>query len=166
MKTITFHHNPRMQIAGNRTWPPRLAAFVLAALAASSLVYWALKWPASQPATTLQSATGPRSSGADPAQLARALGGNAAPVAAAARPQVAVASVANRMSLVGVVANTRQGGTALISIDGKPARPFRVGSNIEGEWLLQSVAPRRAVLSSGVAGEADVTLELPAPKSR
>lgn len=166
MKTITFHHNPRMQIAGNRTGWPRLAAFVLAALAAGSLVYWALKWPVGQPATALQSATGPRNSGAEPAQLARALGGNAAPMAAAARPVVAAASLASRMSLVGVVANTRQGGTALISIDGKPARPFRVGSKVEGEWQLQSVAQRRAVLSTGVGGEADVTLELPALKSR
>ncbi len=166
MKTTTFHHNPRMQIAGNRTWWPRLAAFVLAALVAGSLVYWALKWPASEPVRALQPATGPRNSGADPTQLARALGGNAAPVAVAARPVVAAVSLASRMSLVGVVANSRQGGTALISVDGKPARPFRVGSKIEGEWLLQSVAPRRAVVSSGVAGEADVTLELPTLKSR
>ncbi len=166
MKTTTVPHNPRMQMAANHVWWPRLAAFVLAALAAGSAVFWALKWPASLPASTLQVPAGQRQSGTDPALLARALGANPASAAPAAKPVVAVADASSRLTLVGVVANARNGGTALISVDGKPARPFRVGAQIEGEWTLQSVAQRRAVLSGREGGEAAFTLELPVLKSR
>ena len=188
LNSISFHHNLRMQIAANRTanrtaGPRRVgwaavAAFVLAALAAGSVVYWALKWPASRPATASQ-ALAPSAAGADPTHLARALGDTGAPlIGSPSLPVVPVASISSRLNLVGVVANARQGGTALISIDGKPARPFRVGAKVEGEWSLQSVAQRRAVLSSGAASGANapktgdaanaeqVTLDLPMLKSR
>jgi general secretion pathway protein C len=158
---------------------PALAALVLSALVAGSVVYWALKWPASRPATALQSTQLERVSGADPSHLARALGDLGLPAAAApAAPLVAAPSIASRLSLVGVVANGRQGGTALISIDGKPARPFRVGAKVEGDWLVKSVAQRRAVLSlsetgpnnaakPGKTGDAGlVTLDLPVLKGR
>ncbi len=158
-------------------WWPRLAAFGLSALAAGSAVFWVLKWPASQPATSLQSAASPISQGADRDVIARALGANAATPGASsssvARAAPAVVDASSRMALVGVVANAKNGGSALISIDGKPARPFRVGAAVDGDWLLQSVAPRRAVLSSlgnganssGAAGANNsVTLELPTLK--
>ena len=158
---------------------PALAALILSALVAGSVVYWALKWPASRPATALQSPQLERVSGADPSHLARALGDLGLPAASApAAPVVAAPSIASRLSLVGVVANGRQGGTALISIDGKPARPFRVGAKVEGDWLLKSVAQRRAVLSRGSAGSnsagnsgnagdaGSLTLDLPALKGR
>ena len=151
----------------HNVWWPRLAAFVLAALAAGSTVYWAMKWPASQPASTLQTPTGQRYTAADPALLARALG--ASPASAApgvAQPAMSAVAASSRLTLVGVVANMRNGGTALISVDGKPARPFRVGAQIEGEWTLQSVAQRRAVLSGREGGDAAFTLELPMLKSR
>ena len=66
------------------------------------------------------------------------------------------------IALVGVVAGRSRGGAALISVDGKPARPFRVGSAIdEGLWL-SSVEGRRAVIAATAAGPALLTLELPA----
>jgi general secretion pathway protein C len=82
-------------------------------------------------------------------------GGLAAPAAAGEAP------AASRYALVGVAARGSEGGAALISIDGQEARPFRVGAQLEGGMVLQSVTGRRAVLSSGVAGAATVTLELP-----
>ncbi len=167
MKTATVPHNPRMQMAGNQVWWPRLAAFVLAALAAGSAVYWALKWPASRPATALHLPPAQRYAAADPALLARALGASPASAAPAlAQPAMAAVAASSRLTLVGVVANARNGGTALISVDGKPARPFRVGAQIDGEWTLQSVAQRRAVLSGREGGDAAVTLELPVLKNR
>ncbi len=155
-------------------WWPRLAALGLSALAAGSVVFWVLKWPASLPATNLQAATQAISQGADRDVLARALGANAAapgkPMASAAPT---VINATSRMALVGVVANAKNGGSALISIDGKPARPVRVGTAVDADWLLQSVTPRQAVLASrpnatGSAGATgasssanNVTLELP-----
>ena len=95
----------------------------------------------------------------DPQALARALGGGNA--VAAPPAVVATASMAGRLSLVGVVANRNRGGTALISVDGKPARPFRVGARVDDALVLQSVAPRRAVLADSLRGPASLTLDLP-----
>jgi general secretion pathway protein C len=52
------------------------------------------------------------------------------------------------------------GGAAVIAVDGKPARPYRVGSTIEEGLVLQSVRGRQAMLGPA-AGPALVTLELP-----
>jgi len=46
-------------------------------------------------------------------------------------------------------------------VDGKPAKPFRVGSAVDDRLLLQSVESRRAVLAETTSGPAVVTLELP-----
>ena len=95
---------------------------------------------------------------ANPQALARALGGGNA---VAAPPAAVAASVAGRLSLVGVVANRSRGGAALISIDGKPARPYRVGARVDDALVLQSVGPRRAVLADSLQGPASLTLDLP-----
>ena len=62
---------------------------------------------------------------------------------------------------MGVVASRSHQGAALISVDGKPAKPFRVGSAVDDRLVLQSVESRRAVLAEGTGGPAVVTLELP-----
>lgn len=93
---------------------------------------------------------------ADPAAVARLLG--ASPQAMAAAP---VVSLASRFSLVGVVAGRSRRGAALIAVDGRPAKPFRVGSAVdEGLWL-QAVEGRRAVLAASANGPGVLTLELP-----
>ena len=68
------------------------------------------------------------------------------------------------MTLVGIVANAKNSGAALISLDGKPARPYRVGAKVDDGLVLKSVAPRRAMLASGPDAPESVTLELPALK--
>ena len=143
-------------------WWPRLAAFVLAGLAAASAVYWALKWPGAGAPTTAASVLVAEVAPANPQALARALGGGIVVADAAPPPPAAVASLAGRLVLMGVIANGSRGGAALISIDGKPARPYRVGARVEDALLLQSVAPRRAVLAERLRGPASMTLELPA----
>ncbi len=174
-RCIGMNHNRRMDSATHIThvnraglWGPRLAAFLLAALAAASAVYWGLKWPGSD-------ATGAKSSAAlvatsegpapDPSALARALGGGNAPDSTVAA--VATLAAPSRMALMGVVANPKSpknGGAALISIDGKPARPYRVGSRVDDNTVLQSVGPRSAVLAATLDGPASQILELPAFK--
>ena len=155
-----FHDNRRMQSRSRSNpqgrWAVRGAAFVLWALAAASAAYWGLKLvgrPASGPvaAPSLRTAAP-----ADPAAVARLLGATAQ--AAVAAP---VASLASRFALVGVVAGRSRGGAALIAVDGKPARPFRVGSAVDEGLLLQSVEGRRAVLAASTGGPAVLTLELP-----
>jgi general secretion pathway protein C len=142
-------------------WDVRGMTFLLWAAAAASAVAWGLKLggPASQGPVGASGYRAPTA--ADPALVARLLGqaqGNA-PAAAAAAP------VSSRFSLLGVVADRTHQGAALIAVDGRPAKPFRVGSAIDEGLVLQSVQPRRAVLAATLDGPAVVTLELP-PQQR
>ena len=77
-----------------------------------------------------------------------------------------VAPVASRYALTGVAAAsaTGQRGVALIAMDGKPARPYRVGAILEDGVLLQSVEARRATLSATLEGPALAVLDLPVKK--
>ena len=144
-------------------WWPRIAAFLLAGLAAASAVYWALKWPGAGASTNAASVLVADAAPANPQALARALGGGNVVAEVEQQPAaLAVASLAGRLALVGVVAYRNKGGAALISIDGKPARPYRVGARVDDALVLQSVAARRAVLAEKLQGPASITLELPA----
>lgn len=141
-------------------WAVRLATLVLWTLGAASCVYWGLRIAPRAPAAGV-AAPARAPVPADPAAIARLLG--ASPVSAA--PEAApMASLASRFNLLGVVAKPSRSGAALIAVDGKPARPFRVGSVVDGALVLQSVQGRRAVLAASAGGPAVLTLELPPVK--
>jgi general secretion pathway protein C len=137
------------------SWTVRGATLVLWAAAAASVAYWALKLTAS-PATGPVPAVTRQVQPPDPAAVARLLGFS--PTAA---PTAAAPSAASRFNLVGVVAGASGGGAALISVDGKPAKPFRVGAALDDSLVLQSVEGRRARLGPQRDGPATVTLDLP-----
>lgn len=138
-------------------WTVQGLTFLLWGLAAAAAVYWGLKLgsgaaPAAPAAVSARGALVP-----DPAAVARLLGsGPAVPTAAAPAP-----SLASRFSLVGVAAGRSRSGVALISVDGKPAKPFRVGSAVDEGLVLQAVEGRRAVLAASRQGPPVLTLELP-----
>ena len=136
-------------------WTVAGATFVVWALVAASAVAWGLKSSrrATGPAADLVPARTPTS---DPAVVARLLGSS--PTVAAAAP---VASLSSRFVLTGVVASRSHQGAALIAVDGRPAKPFRVGTAVDEGLLLQSVESRRAVLAASAQGPAVLTLELP-----
>ena len=140
-------------------WAARGAAFLLWALLAASVAYWVLKLirPEGVVAAPAARAAPP----ADPAAVARLLGSSPGAAGVPAAPAVRLAS---RFVLVGVAAGQSRGGAALIAIDGKPARPFRVGSAVEEGIFLQAVEARRAVLAASAGGPALLTLELPPRK--
>jgi general secretion pathway protein C len=149
-----------MQSNAYSLWRVRGVTFFLFALAAASLVYWALQgWVAGNSAGVSLVATASVPP-LDSRAVARALGAGAVQVAGTA---VAPAPVAGRrFVLQGVVADRSSSGAALISVDGKPAKPFRVGASVDGRLILQSVQGRRAVLAAGMDAPAEVTLDLPA----
>lgn len=138
-------------------WRIRGVTFLLFALAAASTVYWALQgWGGGAPSgAPLAAAAGPAP--LDSRAVARALGGGVVQATAAA-PAVAAS---RRFVLQGVVADRSGVGAALISVDGKPAKPFQVGASVDGRLLLQSVQGRRAALAPNLTAPAEVTLELP-----
>ncbi len=138
-------------------WTVRGATFALWALVAASAVYWGLKVLA-RPAPPVAVAAAPRAAApVDPAAVGRLLGARAPAQAAAVAPP----SLASRFALVGVVAGPSQRGAALIAVDGKPPRPFRVGTAVdEGLWL-RAVQGRQAVLAASANGAAVLTLDMP-----
>lgn len=139
-------------------WWLRIATFLLAALAAASAAFWVLKWSAAAPAnpapaTALLSS---RPAQTDPQVVARLLGGGQKAVVT-----TLAESAASRFKLIGVVANRAKSGYALISIDGKPAKPYRVGTQVNDSLVLLSVAVRSAALAASLDGPVSFTLELP-----
>jgi general secretion pathway protein C len=145
-----------MSVKLRSVWWSRLLTFSLAAGVAASAVYWVLRWP--QPVNARPVATAAaQASAADAQALTRLLGQAAVPAAAAPSP-------GGRYSLAGVLAGPGPRGAALISIDGKPAKPFRVGALVADNLYLQSVLGRRAVLAAGAAdAPPSLTLEMKAP---
>jgi general secretion pathway protein C len=149
-----------MQTLAHSIWWPRGASFVLAALAAASASFWVLKVGAVNAATTVSATAGSGPLPIDSEAVTRALGGG--PDTA---PQVTPAvSLSSRFAMAGVIADLRSGGSALISIDGRPAKPYRVGDVLEDGLILQSVKGRSATLGLAVTGASALTLELPALK--
>lgn len=143
-----------MQTIALQVWGIRLATLVIAALAALSGTYWVLKSTHANSVSAAAPSAG--FAGLDPQALARALGGGG--VGASAGETVAVGTA---YVLVGVLADSQRGGAALIAIDGKAAKPYRVGATVDGKLVVQSVAGRRAVLAASMEGPAQMTLELP-----
>jgi general secretion pathway protein C len=148
--------NRAMVTNSHSIWGVRLTTLVIWALAAASAAYWGLRLSAS--GTGLTTAAAPPAASAPDAQaMARLLGAVAAPVP--------VAAASSRFALVGVLAGRSSGGgAALIAVDGKPAKPYRVGAVIDTGLVLQSLGPRQAHLGASAEGPASLTLEMPARK--
>jgi general secretion pathway protein C len=138
-------------------WAVAGATFALWALVAAGAVYWGLKLSGRSVAATAPVAARTPAP-ADPAAVARLLGSG---------PQAAtpVASVASRFALVGVVASRGDNATALIAVDGKPAKPYRVGAAVDEGLVLQAVEARRAILAASADSKTAVALELPRPSA-
>lgn len=139
-------------------WAARLVTLGLWTLAVGGAITWGLRLPVRDAGVSpAVLPAGPAVVLPEPSALARLLG-SGAPEAGA----TAAAAPGGRFALQGLVATPIGEGAALISIDGKPARPFRVGAAVVDGWVLQSVAARRAVLAprSGASG-AGLVLELP-----
>ena len=145
----------------------RLSAFVIWALVAATAVFWGLRLFVTAPAAPL-SAVAVGDAAAVRVDLSRLLG------AAPATPVAAVAEAGSRFRLLGIVApraalpgtvlGTAAGaaqGVALIAVDGKLARAYRVGATLDGELVLQSVSLRSAAIGPA-RGVPTLMLEMPA----
>ena len=137
-------------------WGVRLTTLAIWALAAASAAYWGLRLSAGAPG--LAAPAVPLAAAAPDVQaMARLLGAVAAPAP--------VAAASSRFTLVGVLAGRNSGGgAALIAVDGKPAKPYRVGAALDTGLVLQSLGPRQAHLGASAAGPASLTLEMPLRK--
>jgi general secretion pathway protein C len=135
----------------------RGVTFLLWALVALCGVFWALRWGAPRALTGEAAPMARVPEPIDPQAVARLLGATGAATDTDARP-----AAGSRLVLMGVVAGPSGAGAALISVDGAPARPYRVGSAVPGTLFLQSLQPRLACLGPKPDGPTTLTLELPA----
>jgi general secretion pathway protein C len=143
----------------------RLFAFVTWGAVGASAVFWALRLGVEAPrAPSFTTPVGPAT--AMRGDWSRVLG--APPQAGAAADGdtgvVDEPAAAPRLRLLGVVAPktpSDRDGVALIAVDDKPARAFRVGAVVDGQTVLLAVHRRGASLGPR-DGTATVELELPA----
>jgi general secretion pathway protein C len=160
---------PRTSLAPRQGWSqrwlPRLAAFVLSAVATASIAFWALKWPLSQPRTDTSqlSLPGSQIGSANPQASGRLMGALQPNLPGDAPPTRSMQAVnaASRLHLAGVVSTHREAGMALIAIDGKPARPFAVGTVVDGNLRLLGVTRTQASLGPALDAPASLVLQLP-----
>lgn len=125
-------------------------------LAAASVVFWGLRL-AAPPESTAPPALVSAPVAVDPAEVAKAFGATTAPLASLAP------DAGNRFVLLGVVADGDQRGAALIAVDGKAPRPYRVGQQLGDGYVLQSVDLRAAKLGAGADTPTLLTLQMPKP---
>lgn len=135
----------------------RWSALAVWALAAACAAFWAsrvLVRPAGLPpgATTVPTTQALRG------DITRLLG---EPVGED-EPEVPVVAESSRFRLLGVAAprspQAAGEGVALIAVDGKPARAYRVGATVDGALVLQRVHARGADLGGRDAAQASVAL--------
>jgi general secretion pathway protein C len=142
--------------ASSRMVLPAASLLVWGAVAFSA-VTWGLRWSATGAAPSNATAAAQALPEVDVSAAARSLG--AAPVQAAAAP-----TLASRFQLQGVMAGGPDAGAALISVDGKPAKPYRVGAVVADGLVLQSAQGRRVSLGSAMDGPQTLALDLPVKK--
>ena len=142
-----------MQTQTYSLWSLRLVTFALAAAAASSALYWGLKWqnPSRAP---LPAPMAPQPRSIDTAKVASLLGARAKAANAPANPS-------SIYKLLGVIAQGSLHGSALIAVEGAPAKPFRVGDTVSNDVRLIAVSARSVTLGSGAQGNDGMTLSLP-----
>ena len=149
-----------MQVSTQQRLVLHTATFAVWALAASAVGYWALHINAGNKQANLpklaagNTPLGTLSNTSDAATLAQLLGATA--------PQaVAAPSNSSRFVLKGVISGAAGKEAALIVIDDKPAKAFRVGSILEEGLVLQSASARRVTLSASKDGPTVMTLDMP-----
>lgn len=136
-------------------WPSAWAALIWCAAAASG-VFWLLGFPSG---SAVQGAAWVQTSPANAAgpmqqHLARAWG------VQAPMPEVSIAQ-SSRFELLGVVAAASGLGSALIAVDGQPARAFKVGQTVAEGVVLIGLSPKQAQLGAKAQGTALFSLSLP-----
>lgn len=145
----------RPQSESNRWLPPAMT-FLLAALAAASALFWVLHWPVrASPSRFTVTATPTLL--IDSGKVALLLGAKTAP------DKTPLASLQSTSKLLGVIAQGGSGsrGSALIAVQGAPAKPYQVGDIVADGLVLLTIKPRSVVLGPEGQSEGTVTLELP-----
>lgn len=143
-----FRHIP------SRTLATSWVTVLVWTLAAASMAFWVLKWPARQAGGDHVVPNVANQNSHDiHLQTAKALGHAVDSKVTETLP------VSSSFKLMGVIASPSGQGSALIAIDGQAPKAYRPGQNVQDGWQLDSLTARQARLKSA---NAQMTLDLPA----
>ena len=136
----------------------RLSSLLVWAVVAYSAVVFALQWGGGVPVDAVVAGSEQKQvlPEVDALAVSKALG--AAPV------QSASGSLASRFVLVGVMDGGPTQGVALISVDGKPAKPYRLGQAVSEGFVVVGTGPKKAELGPQLGVASSLVLELPVKK--
>ena len=136
----------------------RFTSLLVWAVVAYSAVVFALQWGGGVPVDAVVAGSEQKQvlPEVDALAVSKALG--AAPV------QSASASLASRFVLVGVMDGGPAQGVALISVDGKPAKPYRLGQTVSDGFVVLATGPKKAELGPQLGAASSLVLELPMKK--
>ena len=136
----------------------RFTSLLVWAVVAYSAVVFALQWGGGVPVDAVVAGSEQKQvlPEVDALAVTKALG--AAPV------QSASASLASRFVLVGVMDGGPTQGVALISVDGKPAKPYRLGQTVSDGFVVLATGPKKAELGPQLGAASSLVLELPMKK--
>ena len=136
----------------------RFTSLLVWAVVAYSAVVFALQWGGGVPVDAVVAGSEQKQvlPEVDALAVSKALG--AAPV------QSASASLASRFVLVGVMDGGPSQGVALISVDGKQAKPYRLGQTVSDGFVVVGTGPKKAELGPQMGVASSLVLELPIKK--
>jgi len=136
----------------------RLSSLLVWAVVAYSAVVFALQWGGGVPVDAVVAGSEQKQvlPEVDALAVSKALG--AAPV------QSASGSLASRFVLVGVMDGGPTQGVALISVDGKPAKPYRLGQAVSEGFVVVGTGPKKAELGPQMGSTPALVLDLPIKK--
>jgi general secretion pathway protein C len=141
------------------SWTLRLFTLLIWLLVGLCAAYWAFKFATTKTVEATATQSTPTVV-VDSKAVGRLLG---------ATDTIAVKAVntlaSTKFVLFGMANSVRGQGYALIALDGKPARPYRVGSMVADNLLLKSISKNGVILASSLKSPDGVTLELPERKA-
>ena len=161
-----MNHNPRMLAtrtslvlasSASSRWVLPVASLLVWGGVAFSAVTWVLRGSAVNDTGVAVTPVAQAVSEVNTSAVARSLG--AVTVQSAAAP-----AADNRFQLQGVVAGDAAQGAALLVVDGKPAKPFRIGKPVAEGLVVQSTQAKRVQLGATMDSPSTLSLELPAKK--
>ena len=147
----------------NRGMQARWWSFGIWALVAGTALFWGLRLFVKAPQAPTQTVVAIPDVGAR-RDLTRIFGPDPVAAVQAAEPEPVADA---RFQLIGVVSPRGSAaavgqGLALIAVDGKPAKAYRVGAVVDGQTVLQSVRARSAALGPR-GGAVQVALDIAPP---
>ena len=142
----------------SNSWTLRLFTLMIWLAVGLCAAYWAFKFVTTKPVEATAALSTPAVV-VDSKAVAKLLG---ATDNVAAKPLNVEANT--KFVLFGLAGTARGQGVALIALDGKPAKPYRVGSMVADDLVLKSISKTGVILAASTTAADGVTLELPARK--